>query len=1385
MTSLRAHLTGLVLITLLLAACWAHGQGAPARGAQTALSYSHYVLNPLDRVNSAAAGADGTLYLAGVSLMKNTPIDPSQLSAGEGNAFVARLSGDGSKLFYLVYLDKSGLSEARAVAVDGAGNVYVTGATRAENFPVVHALRSECSRNGSGECGQDAFVAKLDRKGIIVFATRLGATGDTTGNAIAVDSKGNILVGGSTNAYDFATSTAAQTAPGGGSDAFVALLAGDGSALRFVSYLGGSGDEEIRGLAVASDDSAVVTGATSSADFPTRNALQSQCRTAGNQACNQAFVAKLSPDGTHFDYSTYLGGSARNSGNAVAIDAEGFAYVAGTTSSTDFPVTNSLQSAAGSNDAFVVKIAPDGSALGFATLLGGRGSDRANSIAVDSSGKVHVAGSTQSLDFPTRSAFQTGCGKRNDGSCSVDGFVATLDSQGKQLHFSSYLGGHNSDLIRAIAVDSQGSAYVAGWTSSPDFPLSGSATRARAKVTGGNAGSFVAKITGAGQAIPQVTCGGGTNNWTGTAGDNQWTTANNWSTGAVPVSSDNVCIDSSFTHAINVGSLGAANQTIASLNAGAPLTFATGPLTISGTATFAATLTVSGGIWILNGTTSMATVSMVGGILAGSGTNTISGQLTWSGGSMCTTVSGTSCTTPGSNATTVTNGITLNSAPTLNGRTLNTSGTSGSTAFFEMLMYNGAVVNNQAGATWSAGSDFDILAEGGTGNTFNNAGIFQKTGGTSTSQVTVIFNNNTGSSVSGGAGTVQFSGGGSGAGKWAVSSNATVLFAGSGTFTLTGAFSGAGRFTFQSGTTTLAGASHSYNVTGATTVSGGTVTFSKGVVKGVGNPLTISGGVADFQSNTVKAKSMTMSGGIYVGSGTLTITGVLTWSGGSMCTTQSSGVCTAPSSNAVTNAKKGIVLSSSPALNGRTLNASKASSATTFVELLLYNGAVVNVLTKATWTFGSDFDILNEGGTGTNTFNNAGAIKKTGGTSTSQVNVVFNNNTGGTVSVGSGTVDFGGGGTGPGNWSVSNGTLAFTGGTFTLSGGISGAGTVTFQAGTVTLSGAANSYAVTGITNFSSSIVTFSNGVTLAATNLIGGILASPSAITISGLLTWSGGSMCTSVSGSSCTPPGTNAVTTTNGGITLSGAPTLNGRTLNTAGTAASTAFFELLMYNGAVVNNQAGATWSVGSDFDILNEGGTGTNTFNNAGTFQKTGGTSTSQVSTVFNNSSSVSAGSGTFSFTGAYTQTAGGISLSGGSLSFNSGAVVNGGSFTGTGSVTGAISNTAGGLAPGTNTVPGTITLTGTNTYSQGSSGSFNVKVGGTGAGQFDTAAVGGAATLGGALNLTLINGFTPQPNTKFTVMTFASKSGQFASVTSGWSVSYTSTSAVATYTGARR
>jgi hypothetical protein len=189
-------------------------------------------------------------------------------------------------------------------------------------------------------------------------------------------------------------------------------LTADGSALVYSTYLGGSGDEFGDpdfglGIAVDAAGNAYVTGSTASLDFPTANAVQPAL--GGDPPLSNAFVAKLTADGSVLVYSTYLGGSVYDQANGIAVDTAGNAYVTGQTASPDFPTANPLQPALGdpnATTAFVAKFSADGSALVYSTYLGGSGGDYGGGIALDAAGNVYVIGETSSADFPTANALQ-------------------------------------------------------------------------------------------------------------------------------------------------------------------------------------------------------------------------------------------------------------------------------------------------------------------------------------------------------------------------------------------------------------------------------------------------------------------------------------------------------------------------------------------------------------------------------------------------------------------------------------------------------------------------------------------------------------------------------------------------------------------------------------------------------------------------------------------------------------------------------------------------------------------------------------------------------------------------------------------------------------------
>jgi hypothetical protein len=255
------------------------------------LTFSRYLLGPLDRVNAVAAAGDGSLYVAGVTLSHVGALDARAISTGEGNAFVARLSPDGSKLIFFTYLGSSGLDEARAIAVDSSGNAYVVGKTSATNFAVVRPLQSSCTLDGAGACQGTAFVVKIGPGGAVVFATYFGGSGGDEANAIAVDGSGNIFFAGSTHSLDFPVTEAVQRIAGGNGDAFVAGISADASHVLFATYVGGSDFDEARALALDAGGNLYIAGQTRSLDFPVSNGLQSQCATLAQGSCQgSAFV---------------------------------------------------------------------------------------------------------------------------------------------------------------------------------------------------------------------------------------------------------------------------------------------------------------------------------------------------------------------------------------------------------------------------------------------------------------------------------------------------------------------------------------------------------------------------------------------------------------------------------------------------------------------------------------------------------------------------------------------------------------------------------------------------------------------------------------------------------------------------------------------------------------------------------------------------------------------------------------------------------------------------------------------------------------------------------------------------------------------------------------
>jgi Beta-propeller repeat len=370
----------------------------------SALIYSTYLggLN-VEAGQAIDVDADGNAYVSGRTLSTDFPTTAGAFQpvfgGGGQDAFVTKLNPTGSALVYSTYLGGLDVDTSLSIAVGRFGNAYVTGSTESTDFPTTGGT-AQTTFGGI----QDAFVAKLNETGsALIYSTYLGGSGVEAGLSIATRF-GSAYVTGSTDSLNFPTTAGAfQPAFGGTQDAFVTKLNETGSALTFSTYLGGTGGDASQGIAVGRFGNIYVTGLASSSNFPTTAGAFQTVR----GGLSDAFVTKLNETGSALIYSTYLGGSSADSGQSIVVRF-GKAYVTGSTTSSNFPTTaDAFQPVRGGlSDAFVTKLNETGSALVFSTYLGGNDADAGQGIAVGSGG-AYVAGNTSSLNFPTTTrAFQ-------------------------------------------------------------------------------------------------------------------------------------------------------------------------------------------------------------------------------------------------------------------------------------------------------------------------------------------------------------------------------------------------------------------------------------------------------------------------------------------------------------------------------------------------------------------------------------------------------------------------------------------------------------------------------------------------------------------------------------------------------------------------------------------------------------------------------------------------------------------------------------------------------------------------------------------------------------------------------------------------------------------
>ena len=454
-----------------------------------------------DRANGIAVDAEGNAYVTGATSSPNFPLaNPYQDALDSNpwvwNAFVVKLSPDGSNLVYSTYLGGSGQSEGYGIAVDTDGCAYVTGYNWGGSFPLVNPLPDDYAATGQ------AFVAKLNPTGdALLYCTLLGGSGNDSGQGIALDSAGNAYVLGSTDSTNFPTVNALQPTFGGiashwppstPGDCFVAKLNATCTGLIYSTYLGGSMDDAPLGLAVDAGGNAYVAICTGSTNLPTTAGSFQPAFGGGD---TDVYVCKINPTGLALGYSTYLGGSGDECifGGGLRVDAQGCAYIGGTTRSTNFPTTAAAFLPCKrdpSFNIFVTKLSADGSGLIYSTFVPGVD---CYGLAVDGAGCAYVVG-----DFWYNGPMGGLTGYFGQAKNPVqaspgglyDAWILKLDADGSAVIYSTFLGGSDVDQANAAAVDTAGDVYVVGRTSSTNFLT----VNAFQGTNGGGDDAFVAKL---------------------------------------------------------------------------------------------------------------------------------------------------------------------------------------------------------------------------------------------------------------------------------------------------------------------------------------------------------------------------------------------------------------------------------------------------------------------------------------------------------------------------------------------------------------------------------------------------------------------------------------------------------------------------------------------------------------------------------------------------------------------------------------------------------------------------------------------------------------------------------------------------------------------------
>jgi len=419
----------------------------PAGNGVDDLVYSTFMGGSFDEHGyDIALDAYGNVHVAGWTSSSNFPTTSNAYDDSYnygGDVFVFILNSLGTDLIYSTFIGGTSGDSGNGISLDANGDAHIAGDTSSSGFPTTPGAFSE-DING----GIDVFIFKF---GPELYSTYVGEEGYEVGRDIAVDVEGNAYVTGRTNSIVFPENNDNN----GKDDVFVFKLSSDGSDLIYSTLVGGEGNDWGLGIAIDTSRNAYVTGWTDSQIFPINN---------NNYGAPDAFVFKLSSDGSSLIYSILVGGPFPDQGQDIVVDSYGNAYVTGITYSTFFPAYYFIGLDFSEDNIFVFKLNPEGSAFGYSTIVGGSLDDMGKAITIDVGGNAYITGYTDSPNFPADYFIGVAFGGDNV-------FVFKLNPEGSSLDYCTIVGGSLSDWGESIAVDVNDYAYVTGWTESPNFPM--------------------------------------------------------------------------------------------------------------------------------------------------------------------------------------------------------------------------------------------------------------------------------------------------------------------------------------------------------------------------------------------------------------------------------------------------------------------------------------------------------------------------------------------------------------------------------------------------------------------------------------------------------------------------------------------------------------------------------------------------------------------------------------------------------------------------------------------------------------------------------------------------------------------------------------------------